>query len=179
TPGGTSVLDLGKLTTGNLSVAGVVSQVPNKGPGGAHSASFSYQNPEKEHFNGDTLSVSESVTYNDFAGLGGAKTSESGSGKPGESFSYSVSWVLTYGLWQEAPSMTPPTPITINPDGSTSGGGPVTIPSLFGQLLFRYDLSRDRTETIRFVMNSDIQPIVLLPPDEAINQINISMSGSD
>jgi hypothetical protein len=83
--------------------------------------------------------------------------------------------VTYYGLRQTAPSTTP----TI-PDGSTSGGGnPVTIPSLFGQMILRYNLSRPHVEMLRFVMNSDVQPIVLLPPDDAINRINLSMSGAD
>jgi hypothetical protein len=45
--------------------------------------------------------------------------------------------------------------------------------------MLRYNLSFGRTETITFVMTSDIQPIVLLPPDESINQIQLSMHGAD
>jgi hypothetical protein len=43
----------------------------------------------------------------------------------------------------------------------------------------QYDLSRPHTETMNFVMTSDIQAIVLLPPDESVNQIQLSMHGSD
>ncbi len=69
-PGTTAIIPIEKLTAGALQAAGlsgatrIFSQVPAKGPGGAHSASFSWQNSDKVHFNGDTLSLSESVEYN-------------------------------------------------------------------------------------------------------------------
>jgi hypothetical protein len=107
--------------------------------------------------------------------------SQSISWKPEQSFSGSWSWVSYYGLRQEAPITTPSNPITTHPDGSVNAnsGKPVTIPSLFGQLMLRYNLNRPHTEMLKFVMNSDIQPIVLLPPDDPINRINLSMSGAD
>ena len=79
---------------------------------------------------------------------------------------------------QTAPPTAPPTQVIII-DGSTTGGGPITIPSLFGQLTLQYDLSFGRTETITFIMNSDVQPIVMLSPDDTSNQITLSMNGSD
>lgn len=173
------------LTVDDLRAVGVTSnvliQMPTTAPGGGHarSVSMSYTNPEKEHNDGDTLSVSESASYNELGGLGGSVVSTSVSGNPGVSLSVSISWVTNYGTWQTAPETAPSSPIVINPDGSTSGGEPITVPSLFGQLLLRYNLSFPRSEKMHFVMNSDIQPIVLLPPDESVNQIKLAMHGSD
>lgn len=150
--------------------------------------SFSWQNREKTHANGDSMSLTVQKSFNSEGGMGyGTITNHTVSVTHGEplsgtaaSMSESISWVHFIGEEQKAPAETsPPTPIIIDPDGNASGGGPITIPSLFGQMSLRYNLEFGRTETINFVMNSDIQPIVLLPPDESVNQIKLSMHGSD
>lgn len=150
--------------------------------------SFSWQNQEKTHSNGDAMSLNVQKSFNEFGGLGGTMITnhivsvQHGDAATGTSasMSESISWSGYIGEAQQAPADTsPPTPIIIDPDGNVSGGGPITIPSLFGQLSLRYNLEFGRTEIINFVMNSDIQPIVLLPPDESVNQIKLSMHGSD
>lgn len=142
---------------------------------------FSWTNEEKTHANGDAMSLNVQAQYNDFGQLqtqtiknhqwhvqyGDPATGTAGA------LSESISWVAYYGDVQKAPSTTP---IIIDEDGNPST---VTVPSLFGQLSLRYNLEFGRTEIINFIMNSDIQPIVLLPPDEAVNQIRLSMHGSD
>jgi hypothetical protein len=150
-------------------------QMPGGSPGGARSVSVSYTNEAEEHQNGDVISMNESATYDDFGGLmNGVLTSSSTSVSVGDggvsSVSISGSWVANYGEAQTSAG-------TGSEDGSD--GDPITVPSLFGQLMLRYNLERDRTEVLRFVMDSDIQPMVLLPPDEAINQIDLSMHGAD
>lgn len=153
----------------------------------AHQITINWQNEQETHRDGDTMSVNESAQYDEEGKIGGKVVSQSSQSVLSDpttgtaaSSSIDISWVRMVGEPQVAPSTTsPPTTIIINPDGSTSGGGPITIPSLFGQLLLRYNLSFPRTETINFVMTSDIQPIVLLPPDESINQIQLSMHGAD
>jgi hypothetical protein len=50
---------------------------------------------------------------------------------------------------------------------------------LLGKLMLRYDMSRGRTETLKFTMQSWIQDIVTTSPDEPPNPITVSMSGSD
>jgi hypothetical protein len=96
------------------------------------------------------------------------------------SASYAASYTRTVGEEQIAPPTAPPQTTTIIIDGvPTETTSPITIPSLFGQLTLRYNLSRPHTETINFTMISDIQAIVLLSPDEAVNQINLSLHGQD
>lgn len=143
--------------------------------------SYSWTNQGKTHSNGDAMSLNVQIQYNEFGGLGDSIVNHSYHAQYGDpatgtaaELSESVSWVAYMGDSQKAPSTTPR--IIIDEGGTESV---VTVPSLFGQLSLRYNLEFGRTETINFVMNSDIQPIVLLPPDEAVNQIKLSMHGSD
>lgn len=172
--------DHADVTLGPAGIANVKSALPATSK--ARSININWQNQEKTHHDGDTMSVSESAQYDEEGKLGGKLVSLSGTmviGDPNTgtaaSASRNESWIRLVAEPQTATTTAPPTPI--NPDGT--GGGPITIPSLFGQLLLRYDLSFGRTEIINFVMNSDIQPIVLLPPDESVNQIKLSMHGQD
>jgi hypothetical protein len=151
----------------------------------ARSITATYQNSAKEHNNGDVMSVNESIQYDDEGQLGGNIVSQSASVTIGDeqtgtaaAASYNYSYTRTVGEPQTAPPTAPPTPVIIV-GGSQQGGGPITIPSLFGQLTLQYDLSFGRTETITFTMNADVQPIVLLSPDDTSNQITLSMNGSD
>ena len=145
---------------------------------------FEWTNQAREHSNGDAMSLNVQHQYNDFGGLGGTTiTNHEWSATYGDpstgtaaSLSESVSWVSYLGEEQKAPDTTPK--ITVIVDGNEIEEI-VTVPSLFGQLSLRYNLEFGRTEVINFVMNSDIQPIVLLPPDESVNQIKLSMHGSD
>jgi hypothetical protein len=195
--GSTTVVDVGGTTTslpsssidtsGGIgtttqlpSLLGVQPNVPTTSK--AHSISISWQNEEKTHQDGDTMSINLNIQYDDEGKMGGKIVNESGSlvlgdpatGTPASS-SLNISWTRTVGEPQVAPPTAPPAPVT---SGGT-GEQPITIPSLFGQLTMQYDLSLPHTETINFVMTSDIQAIVLLPPDEAVNQIQLSMHGSD
>jgi hypothetical protein len=156
----------------------------------AKTITLTYQNQAKEHFNGDVMSVNENVQYDEEGKLGGKIVSSSTSMTIGDpatgtaaAASFNYSYTRTVGEPQVAPPTAPPTPVTIVvlPGGGTQeqGGGPITIPSLFGSLSLSYDLSFGRTETITFTMDSDIQPIVLLSPDDTSNQITLSMHGSD
>jgi hypothetical protein len=142
---------------------------------------FTWTNRNKTHQNGDAMSLNVTAQYNEFGGLGGTEVTnhtysvQFGDPQTGTAaaLSESISWTGYVGAEQKSP----PTTIIVDADGNPTG--PVTIPSLFGQLALRYNLEFGRTEIINFVMNSDIQPIVLLPPDESVNQINLSMHGSD
>jgi hypothetical protein len=155
----------------------------------AKSITVSYQNQAKTHNNGDVMSVNESIQYDDEGKLGGKIVSQSASITIGNvetgtaaAASYNYSYTRTVGEPQVAPPTAPSTPVTtiiIDGNPTQQGGGPITIPSLFGQLTLQYDLSFGRTETITFIMNSDVQPIVLLSPDDTSNQITLSMNGSD
>jgi hypothetical protein len=152
----------------------------------ARSITATYQNTAKEHNNGDVMSVNESIQYDDEGQLGGFIVSSSFSITIGDeqtgtaaSASYNYSYTRTVGEPQVAPPTAPPTQIIIINGQPAGGGGPITIPSLFGSLTLNYDLSFGRTETITFTMDSDIQPIVLLSPDDTSNQITLSMNGSD
>src|SRR5262249_32319115 len=146
--------------------------------------SISWQNDQKEHQDGDTMSLNENLSYNMNGGYGGTVVSETitavisdpSTGTPA-SASHSISWATQTGAPQEPPTTAPQETVT-HPDGSTTTQ-PITIPSLFGQLALRYNLSFKRTEIFNFIMDSDVQPIVLLPPDEPINQIKLSMHGQD
>lgn len=148
----------------------------------AKTITISWQNQAKTHLDGDTMSVNENVQYDDEGKLGGKIAhstatsifSDPQTGTPA-SASINISYTRTVGELQVAPPTAPPAPAP--PSGT--GSQPITIPSLFGQLTMRYDLSRPHTETIKFTMTSDIQAIVLLPPDESVNQIQLSMHGSD
>lgn len=150
----------------------------------ARSINISWQNQDKTHKDGDTMSVTESSTYDAEGKRGGKLVSSSGTmviGDPGTgtaaSASINQSWVRLVAQPQTAPPTTsPPQTVIIN---NVPQSQPITIPSLFGQLGLRYSLSFGRTEVINFIMNSDVQPIVLLPPDESANQIKLSMHGQD
>lgn len=147
--------------------------------------SVSWHSDKKTHIDGEVIGFSESVNYDEQGGMGaqGSKVTNHSlsfsftdtpyASHVVSSFSESISWAKTIGVAQTAPSTAPP---TTDGDG---GGGPITIPSLFGQMLLQYDLSFPRTETIKFVMNSEVQAVVLLPLDEPVNQIKLSMHGSD
>lgn len=158
---------------------GVISQMPGSSPTNAGPVSWSnsYHNDATEHGDGDVISFSESLNYDAEGSYGGAVTSRSISVSHGEkgvtSFSESVSWSRLGGAQGTAPSTTP---VIIDSDGNET---PVTVPALFGQMILKYELSFPRTEILHFTMNSQVQPIVLLPPDEPVNQIKISMHGSD
>jgi len=158
---------------------GVTSQMSATSPTGAGpvSWSISYHNDSGEHNDGDVVGFSESLNYDSEGSYGGAITSHSISVSQGEkgptSFSESVSWSRLGGAQGTAPSTTP---VIIDVDGNET---PVTTPALFGQMILKYELSFPRTEILHFTMNSQVQPIVLLPPDEPVNQIKISMHGSD
>jgi hypothetical protein len=154
----------------------------------ARNVNIHWQNEQKHHEIGDTMEYQESANYDEQGKMGtqivpGTETRSFTIGDPlhgiAASASYAASYTRTVGDVQIAPPTAPPTPIIILTGGGTQGGGPITIPSLFGQLTLRYNLSRPHTETINFTMTSDIQPIVLLAPDEAFNQINLSLNGQD
>jgi hypothetical protein len=198
--GNSTVIDLGGGTSSNIGGTGTTTTVTGsatQGPGAgftniqsnlpktslAKSISYSFQNQAKTHSDGDTMSVNESGQYDEEGKMGGKIVSYNSGGTYGDpatgtaaSAFYNVSYTRLKGQYQTAPATAPPAPSS--GDG-TQDGGPITVPGLFGQLSFRYNLSFDRTETFNFVMTSDIQPIVLLPPDDSINQITLSMSGSD
>jgi hypothetical protein len=118
----------------------------------------SYQNREKTHRNGDTMSVSISRTYAMPGNLleGPMVTSDTGTrvlGDPDTGTAASVSESVSY-----------------------------IIPMLYalqGNLTLGYGMNGKRTETIAFTMNSALQSIVTTPVDEAINPIALSMTGSD
>jgi hypothetical protein len=165
---------------GNLPTVGnVASRMPASSPTGSGpiSWSISYHNDAKHHADGDVIGFSESLNYDANGGFGGAVTSTSSSISMGDkganSVSYSVSWQRVVGQAQEAPSTTQ----TVIDDGGNES--PVTTPSLFGRMILQYDLKFPRTEILHFTMTSQVQPIVLLPPDEPVNQIKLSMHGSD
>jgi hypothetical protein len=170
---------------GELGAPGVTSQMPAQSPtgGGPVSWSISYSSNSKQHQDGDVIGVSESLNYDAQGGWGGVVKSRSISISHTDtgvsSYSQSISWERMVGSPQQAPATTPKTPITVDGEGNTSGGDTVTIPSLYGQMILQYDLNFPRIETIKFVMNSQVQPIVLLPPDEPANQIKLSMHGAD
>jgi hypothetical protein len=179
---------IGSALTGTQAISqgllGVSPNLPTKSK--AHTISFSWQNQNKFHFDGDTMSINESATYDAEGNMGGNVVSDTGTlviGDPATgtaaSASRNISWTRLVAQPQVAPVTTPVTPVTVLPSGDTTGGNPVEIPSLFGQLWLQYDLSFGHTETIHFIMNSDIQPVVLLSPDESVNQITLSMNGSD
>src|SRR5262249_48616955 len=128
-----------------------------------YSESLNYD--AKGHFGGKVKSTSLSYSFTDNNVL--------------SSFSQSVSWERIVGQSQVAPETAPKTPVIIDGSGNATGGDPITIPSLYGQMTLRYDLNFPRTETIKFVMNSEVQSIVLVSPDEPPNQIKLSMHGAD
>jgi hypothetical protein len=170
----------GTVQPGLSGPTNVSSSLPTKSL--AKTITVSWQNQEKTHHDGDTMSVNENAQYDEEGKMGGKIVSSSVGGTYGDpgtgtaaSAFYNYSYVRLVGELQVAPPTAPPAPATT----TSPGGGPITIPSLFGQLSLQYDLSFNRIETIHFVMNSDIQPIVLLPPDESINQIKLSMHGAD
>jgi hypothetical protein len=152
----------------------------------AKSINYTYQNQAKTHNDGDVMSVNESIQYDDEGKVGGTIVAQSGSITIGDvntgtaaAASYNYSYTRTVGEPQVAPPTAPPAPIIIINGTPQGGGGAITVPSLFGSLWLSYDLSFGRTETITFTMDSDIQPIVLLSPDDTSNQITLSMHGSD
>lgn len=168
-------------TTGFGNVPSSVPKASN-----AKTINFTYQNTAKSHSNGDLMSVNESAQYDEQNQLGGQAVSYTHGGTFGDpetgtaaSAFYNYSYIRVVGEPQVAPSTAPLTPVIVNINNTTTGGGPITIPSLFGQLTLQYDLSFGRTETVTFIMNSDVQPIVLLSPDDTSNQITLSMNGSD
>jgi hypothetical protein len=165
---------------------GIQSQMPAQSPtgGGPVSWSISWHSDDRQHRDGDLVGFSESLNYDADGKYGGNVKSNSISVSVNDrgqlnSWSESISWERVVGMAQAAPATAPKTPIVTNTAGNTTGGGPITIPSLYGQMILQYDLKFPRTETISFVMNSDLQPIVLLPPDEPANQIQLSMHGAD
>lgn len=163
---------------------GATSQMPAVSPTrGAVSWSVSWTSSGIDHRSGDVIGLSESLNYDEEGRWGGtiasASANISSTGDKITSVSRSISWKRVEGGPQTAPDTTPKSPIVTDTAGNTTGGEPVTIPSLFGQMILRYDLNFPRIETIAFVMNSQIQPIVLLPADEPANQIKLSMQGVD
>ena len=180
-PGSLGAGEMPPVAPGNIP-----SKMPSTSPtgGGPVSWSITWHSDEKQHIDGDLIGYSESLNYDADGKFGGKVKSTNISISVNDkgqlsSWSESISWERLVGAAQEAPLTAPKTPIVTNTAGNTTGGGPITIPSLYGQMILQYDLNFPRTETITFVMNSDLQPIVLLPPDEPANQIKLSMHGAD
>ena len=102
------------------------------------------------------MSMNENTQYDEEGKLGGKIVASSTTmviGNPATgtaaSASFNYSYTRVVGEPQTAPPTAPPTQVMIV-DGSTTGGGPITIPSLFGQLTLQYNLSFGRTENCYF-----------------------------
>jgi hypothetical protein len=120
--------------------------------------SIQIKNFEKTHEDGDLLSYNLSIS----GYLSGTIVSQNGSsvsgdpetGQAGEGF-----YNATYAGIKDVPS---------------SGGNNVQ-----GNMDLAYEMQRGRTETLKFVVASQLQSIITVPDDEPFNPIKISMQGTD
>jgi hypothetical protein len=180
----TGVIDLGSRTFFSYGGDGIVGDWPKKGAGlsggwsvedslaidvngtaGAFSASwsFSWQNKEKNHHDGDTMSVSWSITQPVFSGtsIHVMLTSRVQTG------------ALGVGVDQNGDPEPFNIPATINQTWTD-----VPLWQVKGYLQLRYKASRERKERIRFTLVADLQKV---PGDNTFNSNieTITLEGGD
>ena len=130
------------------------------------SLTIQYKNYEKIHLDGDLLTFDLSqtgfCTGYPINVTGGGVAGDVWQGIAGEG-QYSATFRGTKVVPADAPF------------GTDTGSHPDTHVSMSLQ----YQMQRGRTEYIKFVMTSELQPIVTVAEDEPFNPINISMQGTD
>jgi hypothetical protein len=131
------------------------------------SVSYNWTNPEREHSDGDTLSVTFSMTA-PFAGF-------SGGGMPTKILTeQSQTGILdpfaTDGNGDPAP---------INKPAAYNATSVYALPWVIAtSMVLRYDLARQRTERVRIMLNADLQSVVN-DPLVTQNSETITMTGRD
>lgn len=120
--------------------------------------SIQIKNFSAHHSNGDLLSYDLSITGYTSGGAfnvnGSSVSGDPHTGQAGEGF-YNASFA---GIM----------------DVPASGGNNVQ-----GNMALQYEMQRGRTETLKFVVESELQSIITVPQDEPFNPIKISMQGTD
>jgi hypothetical protein len=122
------------------------------------SVSIQIKNFEAKHSDGDLLSYNLSISGYLDGGLfnvnGASVSGYPPTGQAGEGY-YSAQYAGIRGV-------------------PASGGNNVQ-----GDLSLQYEMQRGRTETLKFVVASELQSIITVPEDEPFNPIKISMQGTD
>jgi hypothetical protein len=124
---------------------------------------YSWQNQSEEHSNGDTMSVTESLTT--IAGPRGPQPP--GRSTPLVDFTYTLQTVVGDPQTGKGASLS-----------FSWGGTHVLTYSVVGDLSLRYNASRGRTEKLTFTMTAGLQPV--LNDDGSTDDIEtLTLSGGD